>query len=138
MIVTIDLNVVLDVFLQRGEYIPAAEVFTLCERKSLRANIPSHGIPTIYYILKSRLGRNAAISIIDDLLDLIEVVPVGISTLRAVRTMPITDFEDAIVAASALQSASQLIITNNLRDFRGVPMTVVTAENFVRDISPKL
>jgi predicted nucleic acid-binding protein len=134
MKITVDLNVILDVFLKRGDYWGCGKIVTLCEKKICDGYIPSHGIPTIYYILQSNIGREAALEIVDYLIEVMTVVPVGNELLRSARRLSFRDFEDAIVAASAVESKSDFIITKNSKDFADSPVPTITPERFMHEI----
>jgi predicted nucleic acid-binding protein len=134
MRITIDLNVVLDVYLERDNFLASAEILTLCKERAFEGCIPSHGIPTIYYVLRSKIGHERAIAIVDRLIEMLTVVPVGNELLRSARRLPFRDFEDAIVAASAVESKSEFIITKNSRDFPDSPIPAITPERFMREI----
>ena len=132
--ITIDLNVVLDVYLERDNFRASSEILTLCKERAYEGCIPSHGIPTIYYVLRSKIGHERAIAIVDRLIDILTVVPVDNALLRSARRLPFRDFEDAIVAASAAESKSDFIITNNSRDFAASPVPAISPERFMREI----
>ena len=57
MIVTIDLNIVLDVYLLRGDYDSAMTVLSACKSRKLDGYMPSHAAPTIFYILNKNLAE---------------------------------------------------------------------------------
>ena len=60
------------------------------------------------------------------LLSLFEVAPVTRAVLDGALKSQATDFEDAVVAAAALQAGAQAIITRNLRDFADSPVRAHT------------
>ncbi len=132
--ITVDLNIVLDVYLERDNFLASAEILTLCKQRALEGYTPSHGIPTIYYILRSKIGHDRAIAIVDDLIEMLTVVPVDNALLRSARRLSFRDFEDAIVAASAVESKSNFIITKNSKDFAGAPVPAITPERFMNEI----
>ena len=107
---------------------------TLCKERAFEGCIPSHGIPTIYYVLRSKIGHERAIAIVDRLIEILTVVPVGNALLRSARRLNFRDFEDAIVSASAIESKSDFIITKNLKDFTTSPVPAITPERFMREI----
>ena len=126
MIVTIDLNVILDVYLLRGNFDAAMMLLSRCIKGEISGNIPSHGVPTIYYILKKHLGNSKAREIAGQLLDVLEIIPVDKRMLQEARKSSMADFEDAIVEAAAFGTGSNFIITENLRDFTTSRIPVVT------------
>ena len=132
MTVTIDLNVILDMFLKRGEYAAALELLTLCKDGKLKGNIPSHGLPTIYYVIRKQKGHEEAIWAIKYLLEFLDVIPVGLETTRRASNANFGDFEDAIVAQAAKESGSAYIITSNTKDFLLSNVSAISPELFLR------
>lgn len=132
MTVTIDLNVILDMFLKRGEYAAALELLTLCKDGKLKGNIPSHGLPTIYYVIRKQKGHEEAIWAIKYFLEFLDVVPVGLETMRRASIANFGDFEDAIVAQAAEESGSSFIITSNTKDFSLSNVQAISPELFLK------
>jgi predicted nucleic acid-binding protein len=132
MTVTIDLNVILDMFLKRGEYAAALELLTLCKDGKLKGNIPSHGLPTIYYVIRKQKGHEEAIWAIKYLLEFLNVIPVGLETMRRASNANFGDFEDAIVAQAADESGSAFIITSNTKDFSLSNVQAISPELFLK------
>ncbi len=135
MVVTIDLNVILDIFLKRDGYLASLELLTLCKDGKITCCLPSHGVPTIYYLLKKNIGHERAMEIVSYLLDFVDVVPVGKTTLRTALEINLSDFEDSVIVASAIESKSESIITSNLKDFKLSPVPAISAEQFMRESS---
>ncbi len=131
MIVTIDLNVILDMFLKRGEYAASLELLTLCKDRKLKGTIPSHGLPTIYYVIRKQKGHEEAIWAIKYFLEFLDVIPVGIETMRRAADSIFGDFEDAIVAQAAEESRSAYIITSNTKDFSKSRIPAISPELFL-------
>ncbi len=135
MRVTIDLNVVIDALLHRPGSVASIEILSRCASRKLTGFIPSHGIPTIYYILRSKLSKIAALEGIDNILEILSVFPVDYDMTLAARGLGIEDFEDALVAVSATKSNSQFIITGNMRDFVGSAVPAISPERFLELIA---
>jgi predicted nucleic acid-binding protein len=135
MVVTIDLNVILDVYLLRGDFDSAMKVLSLCRSGIILGNIPSHAAPTIYYILKKSLGISMARELSGQLLDVLEIVPVDKAILTEARNSRIVDFEDAIVEATAHAAASEFIVTSNVRDFKVGRVSAITPVQFLLQIA---
>lgn len=131
MTVTIDLNVVLDLLLQRGEYGASLEILTLAKEEKITGLLPSHAIPTIYYIIRKAIGRQKAMDAVRKLLAAVDITPVTKEMLERDITLNFSDFEDAVVAAAAEASHSECIVTGNERDFATSAVPAVTAEQFL-------
>jgi predicted nucleic acid-binding protein len=131
MSVTIDLNVILDMLLRRGEYAACLELLTLCKDGKLKGTIPSHGLPTIYYVIRKQRGHETALAAIKYLLEFLDVVPVDAEMMRRASIANFKDFEDAIVAQAAEESESTYIITSNGKDFLTSRIPAISPEDFL-------
>jgi hypothetical protein len=135
MVVTIDLNVILDVYLLRGDFDSAMAVLSFCRKGTISGNIPSHAAPTIYYILKKSVGISKARELSGQLLDVLAIVPVDKAILMEARRSTIVDFEDAIVEGAAHATSSAFIITSNVRDFPLGRVPAMTPAQFLLQIA---
>ena len=137
MNVTIDLNIFLDFFLRRGEHEAALELLSLCKEKAITGFTPSHGLPTVYYLLRKNLGNEKALHAIDYLLQFLEITPINKELLIKARKKEFSDYEDAIVFTSATQNNSEFIVTSNIKHFKQSEIPVVTAKFFMSEIVSK-
>ena len=56
------------------------------------------------------------------LLKLFEVAPVNRLVLQAALSSDISDYEDAVLAASAHHAGLDVLVTRDLRDFKNAPL----------------
>ncbi|GAB4256153.1 MAG: PIN domain nuclease [Deferrisomatales bacterium] len=130
--VTIDLNVVLDVIQKREHhYAASAAVLSRVVERRVVGVLPGHALTTIHYIVERFAGREKAGELVDWLLAHFEVAQAGKTELIYARKLGFSDFEDAVVAACAVRSGSNFIITRNISDFKGSPVQAVTPEEFL-------
>jgi predicted nucleic acid-binding protein len=130
-----DLNVVLDVLQNREPHVLAsADVLSRIVRGEIAGAIAGHGVTTIYYLLSKLADRDRADEAVDWLLDHLEIVPEGTDLLRRARTLDLPDFEDAVVASAAELAGCDRIVTRNLGDFDGSPVTAVTPAELLVDL----
>jgi len=123
--VLLDLNVLLDVVQQRvPHYEASAQVLSCARRGEITAAIPAHAVTTLFYVLRKASGQAVAEATTDWLLQHFEIARIDKTVLEAARALPMSDFEDAVVAASA--SDCQFIVTRNVADFTGAPVPVIT------------
>jgi predicted nucleic acid-binding protein len=131
---TLDLNVILEVFLERSDNNVCAKILRLCELKEMEGYLPSHGITTIFYLLRrGGVTINQSLSLIDDLNRILKIVPLDNALVRIARTLQLTDFEDAVVTASAIESHCDFIITRNTKDFVASPIRSLLPSEFIRE-----
>ncbi len=115
----VDLNIVLDVVLQRSGWEVAEQVITQPLDSPLRMYMSAHCVTTFAYVLESakvpHLQRQRQI---DWLLHTFTIIPVGSELLLAAVTSKLTDYEDAVVEQAAFACNASVIITRNLKDFK--------------------
>lgn len=130
--ILVDLNVVLDVIQKREpHYSVSAAVLDRIVQRQVEAILPAHVFTTLYYVVEKYQSNSAAQRVVDWLLTHFGVASVGREELIRARALGWDDFEDAVVAAAAESNGSSLIVTRNVRDFAGSPVTAVTPEEFL-------
>ena len=138
MKVMIDLNVILDVVQKREPHFGASsEVLALAAKKRLNASVPSHCLTTLHYIIQKHADVAAANNAIDWILGKLHVQPENERDFLRARSLPMNDFEDAVVAAIAESAGCTAIITRNITDFRKSPIPAVTPEEFIATLPGK-
>jgi predicted nucleic acid-binding protein len=134
MQVMVDLNVLLDVVQRREPHFGAsAEIMAMAARGQIQVLLPSHNLATLHYIVAKHAGRTRADSAVDWVLSNLRIHATDhVDCLRA-RTIRMLDFEDAMVAASAEAARCRYIVTRNVRDFSGSPVSAITPEEFLAE-----
>jgi predicted nucleic acid-binding protein len=128
----IDLNVILDVVQKRvPHYDASATVLSAVRLAEFEAYIPSHAVTTIHYLVAKFATKRKANSIVDWLLRYFQIATVDKSVFLRARKIPLSDFEDAVVASMAEHSASNFIVTRNIANFRNSPVAAITPEEFL-------
>jgi len=131
--ILIDLNVVIDALLQRGDYQSAQRLLDSAEEIGIRLHISSHMVTTLAYLLEAAKIPDAEIrKQLHWLLRKFEVVAVDKEVLRAAAGSAVNDFEDAVVERAAIKSRSEAIITGNIRDFAQSEVQAITARKFIQ------
>ena len=117
----LDLNVVLDVILERKPgATAAARLWSTLERREVPARglIPAHGVTTIFYVLERARGASFARQAVERLIDVFEVATVDDAVVRRALVLGWPDFEDAVCAAAAEAAGCDGIVS---RDAAGFP-----------------
>ena len=133
MKVLVDLNVLLDV-VQRREphYAASAAVLDRIASGEIEGAIPGHALTTVYYLVARFASEAKALQAVDWILDLFEVMPEDRDVFLLARSLPLADFEDAVVAAAAALAGCDRVVTRNVADFRDArPRAVTPAELLV-------
>lgn len=137
MRVTVDINVLLDVFQQRQpHYAASAQVTGMMAAGTLDAVFPAHGLTTLYFLIRRHGTKPDAEAAMDQVLRHFQIGNLDAGGWRRARQLPFDDFEDAAVAAVAEASGSQFIITRNTGDFAGSPVAAISPADFLSRTAP--
>lgn len=128
-----DLNIILDVFLERKGFEASSDVIQLSERGNHNLYISAHIVSTLAYLLENaKVPRPQIIKHIDWMLQVFVVMPVDSPLLSLALESQINDFEDAIIEQAARASSSSLIITRNLKDFKAGTVEAMALKSFCK------
>jgi len=120
-----DANVVLDVLLRRQPFDePAGQLLSRAERGDIQGYICASVVTTIFYLVRKAVGLDEARRQVCAILSILDVAPVTGAVLREAAESKVSDFEDAVVAASARQMQVGAIATRNERDFAKTSVSV--------------
>lgn len=133
MKVALDLNVLLDVAQNQPQfYQDSEEVLARAREGEYEAVMSAHLLTTFHYVMAKFSGRPMADTAVDGLLADFTVVGADNTLLLRARALPMTDFEDNVVAAVAEASKCDYIVTRNVPDFAGSPVPAITATEFLK------
>ncbi len=132
MTVTVDINVLLDVFQKREpHYADSAQVLSMVVAGTLTGVCPAHGLTTLYYLVRKYASKPDAEAAMDRVLAHFKIGNLGAPEWQEARRLPLADFEDAAVATVARLSTSTYIITRNVDDFAGAAVPAVSPASFL-------
>lgn len=124
----LDINVLLDVLLQRDPWAePAANLLTRIERGEAEGFIAGHTLTTIHYVVSRARDRQVAAAAVTDLLRFLEVIPIEKMDFSQALVLPMDDFEDAVQAAAALKIGVDYIVTRDEKGFGGLSIPSVNS-----------
>jgi predicted nucleic-acid-binding protein len=131
--ILIDLNVILDVFLERSGFQASSDVIQLGEGGDYNIYISAHIVSTFAYLLENaKVPRQKILEHIDWMLQTFTIVPVDSQLLTLALKSNIANFEDAIIEQAAQISTCSLIITRNIKDFKASSIEAVLPEQFLQ------
>ncbi len=123
MKILFDVNVVLDVILERAPWVDdSASLLDAAERRKVAGYIAGHTITTVYYIVARASGARRAATAVTDLLRIVKIVPVDGTDFAQALVLGMPDFEDAVQAAAAAKAGADYIATRNGKDFKSSPV----------------
>ncbi len=127
----IDINVLLDVALQRPGAPASARLLALCGRQH-EGWLAWHSIATLAYLIERQQSTISGRDFIRSMLVWADVAKTGRTDALAALDLPMRDFEDALQVAAAMACGAQFIITRNERDFKTSPVPALNPDAFLR------
>ncbi|MDR1262857.1 MAG: PIN domain-containing protein [Oscillospiraceae bacterium] len=133
-----DSNVILDVLLNRKPFVDfSAKALALAETGVVTGCVTSSMVTDLYYILYRSLRDSVQVRrLILRLLDIIVIIDTTGKDVRKAFALPMADYEDALVAQCAKRAKAQCIVTRNVADFSGSPVSANLPEDFIRLYAP--
>jgi predicted nucleic acid-binding protein len=136
MRVLLDTNIFLDLFLERPEFVRAAEELWEANRQGrYEGYVSALTPPTIYYVGRRTKGDAAMRYALVGLLAKFRVCAVEHETLRAALALPLSDYEDSVQLASALASGLDAIVTRDREDFARASLLIYSPADFLKQLS---
>ena len=132
MKIMIDTNVIIDVYQKRGGYEKCAEVLKLSESKKIKGCLTASTVTDIYFILGKHIKDDEYLRhLVQTLLTTLTLEDVYAKDVYAAFDLPMSDFEDALLAQCAKRLNVDYIITGNKDDFVNSPVNAFTPDDFL-------
>lgn len=133
MKVIIDNNIILDVFQNREPFIQfSSNILRLVETRQIKGFITANSITDIQYVLNRSLkDKQKLYTIIDTLLQLINIIDVTGKDIKEAFHPKAIDFEDELISVCAKRANMDYIITRNTKDFKNSTVPAITPEDFL-------
>jgi len=129
--ILVDLNVILDVLLERPGY-KASQAILEENSNGYTVFISGHIVTTFAYLLEhAKVSKEEIRRNISWLLSTFSVVATSDDILNSALKSSISDYEDAVIEQAALDCKASAIITRNIKDFAQSAVPALTPENFV-------
>lgn len=133
MKILLDANVLLDVALDRAEFVgESTPVVAWCQESGRSGVVAWHTVSNIYYVLRGARNDTFARRFISDMLRFLGVVGGNTEAVRQALALTMNDFEDALQVAAAMSAHVERIITRNVVDYRNSPLPAMAPGEFVR------
>lgn len=130
--VFLDTNVALDFVLERIPFVDdAEEIFAMASEEGIQLLMSAMSFPNMSYIARKQYPGKTIYSVLKQLRQLVELVPVSIEVLDNALLLEADDFEDALQYFSAISAGSDCIVTRNVKDFSFTTIPVMTPAAFI-------
>jgi predicted nucleic acid-binding protein len=129
-----DTNVIIDILERREPFLQfSMDVFLMVADGKIDGIIGAGSITDVYYIVrKSCKDASQALNAVIDLLETLTLVDTTRQDIYSATTSQITDFEDAVIAATSQRETADYIITRNAGDFTNSSIPAISPEDFIK------
>ena len=118
MVLLIDANVILDVLMNRQDFVKDSSiVWKLCETERAKGYVSALTFANLVYIMRKQLNPEAIEDIYRKLSLIFTFTDLSVSDLTRAAELNWNDFEDAVQSVTAERIHADYIITRNVRDF---------------------
>ena len=118
MVLLIDANIILDVLLNRPDYVKdSAMIWKLCETEQMKGYVSTRTFANLVYIMRKQLAPEKIEDVFHKLNLIFEFADFSVSDLTHAADLNWKDFEDAVQSVTAERIHADYIITRNVRDF---------------------
>lgn len=130
----IDTNLLLDFLADRQPFSDQAEaIFEYKNQKMVNLFVSAISFNNLYYVIAKIERHKRAIKLLNELSELVNIIPVDQAIIQQSLQSSFSDFEDAIQYYSAISSKSiSGIITRNTKDFKRSELPVISPEIAVK------
>lgn len=131
----IDSDVILDLLADREPFnLHAKKLFGRIDKGDVEGFTSPLIFSNLFYLLRKQEGSAKAKSLLKKLRILLKVLPMDDKVLDSALASSMQDFEDALQYHCAANAGVDRIITRNGRDFKGVPGSFFTPEEYLKSM----
>ncbi len=132
MKVFLDVNVVLDVLLDRQPWVASARaLWKACDEGRATGYVSAISLPTLFYIVRKAAGLDNAFDAIDLCLQTFEICAVDGLILTNACSMAGSDFEDNVQIACAVQMGVDAIVSRDVKGLNNPHVPVRSPDEIV-------
>lgn len=136
--VFVDSDIILDLLAKREpHYNHAAKLFTLIDRKKIKAFTSPIVFANLHYLLKKETSNNIALNNLRKLKTMLVILPMDERVIDQSLNSEFKDFEDSIQYFTAVNNGIEIIITRNKADYKKSKISVATAQEFLKSWQAK-
>ncbi|MBR1927424.1 MAG: putative toxin-antitoxin system toxin component, PIN family, partial [Bacteroidales bacterium] len=129
--VFLDTNVILDLILGREGADYAKQIIQFGIESQIRNHTSVLSLANIAYIIRKYLSHKETSEILATLFDSVTILPMGDQQVYQAMKIDGPDFEDSLQIACASAAVCDLVITNDKKHFKDIPLPVYTSEEFI-------
>lgn len=129
----IDSDIILDHILDREPFSKdTGKILSLAENRKIKLFTSAIVLSNVFFLIRKSFGNKRSIQLIDQLLELIDVIPVGKREVISAIKGGFLDFEDGLQnAAAENKNIITTILTRNIKDYKQSNLSVVPPKEFL-------
>lgn len=133
MKVMIDTNVIIDVLLERENFVEESyKILSMCEEHRISGFVSASSVTDIYYLVRKYThSTELSYKAIGKLLEIVKVCGVTNNDVLTAFQKKAKDFEDCLVSVCAKSNNCNYIITRNKKDFENFDVEALTPTEFI-------
>lgn len=132
--VFVDTDIILDLLASRQPfYAHSARLFSLADNGKIRLYVSALSFANLNYLLSRQYSASQSRKKLLAFKTLVTVLPVSDKIVELSLSSDFKDFEDALQYHTAIEHKISLILTRILKDYKFASISVMTAEQFIRD-----
>lgn len=137
MNILFDTDVILDLALERPSFFEnAAALFNAHEDGRITGYVTAVTLANVFYIGQKLRGRIVARAAVERLTRALSVCSMDQGVANAALALAMTDYEDALQAASAFDAGLDAIVTRNASDYAQAPLPVFSPAELLSRLTP--
>ena len=127
MVLLIDANIILDVLMNRREFVKDSSIiWKLCETEKAKGYVSALTFANLVYVMRRELDPGQIEEVLHKLSLIFTFTELSPSDLTSAARLQWDDFEDALQSVTAERLHADHIITRNVRDFSRSKVTAFT------------
>ena len=133
MILVIDTNIIIDIFLKREPFFSDSyEAIKKAVVNDAICFVSASAATDIFYLLKKGLKSTEKAKVsLEMLLKLVNIADVLALDIQSALSSSMKDFEDAVVQAVALRYRADYILTHNIKDYQNTGIPAIGPKEFI-------
>lgn len=133
MRVAFDTNVLIDAIASRGDHASAQGLLMCVAKEKIEGVVTANSITDIYYIVRKLIGDEGARNAIWNLMTVLDVAELDGSVCGAALTVPMKDYEDAILAVCAAKDGCNYVVSRDQGFLKaeGSPIPVISPDDLI-------
>jgi predicted nucleic acid-binding protein len=121
MKVLVDTNIFIDILQKREPFWEASSmVYKLCENSIIEGYIAPITINNIHYVCRKTSHIKLIKSFLFDMSVYFDIAYMNEETIKKANYFKISDYEDSLQYAMAIQNGCEYFVTRNVKDFKNV------------------